>query len=212
MKKFLILILTIALISVFAVACGQSGGGDGAPVPAEFDPDQADTMGDVFLFEDPENAQEAYYGNKYVYVLKNGETYYRAVCVMPEEVSEAIEDIDFEDEDREQKVRDLISPLPIDVLENLNEQIPSQEELDEYVGKTGQDLFDEGWTYWAYDLEDMKAGMEFGPFSYRVDFEYDGEQMENTDDFDFYEEFKDLKINSVVYEGIGDAANIGFDD
>lgn len=211
MKKFLILILTIALISVFAVGCGQSGGGDGAPAPTEFDPDQAETMGDVFLFEDPENVQEAYYGDKYVYVLKNGDTYYRAVCVMPEEVYEAIEDIDFEDEDREQKVRDLISPLPIDVLENLNEQIPSQEELDEYVGKTGQDLFDEGWTYWAYDLEDMKAGMEFGPFSYMVDFEYDGEQMENTDDFDFYEEFKDLKINSVVYEGIGDATNIGFD-
>ena len=36
-----------------------------------------------------------------------------------------------------------------------------------------------------------------------------GEPLENDDDFDFYENFKDLKIRSVTYEGLGDATDIG---
>ena len=60
----------------------------------------------------------------------------------------------------------------------------------------------------SYNLEDMEAGLYHGPFSFNVKFAYDGEQMENTDDFDFYEEFKDLKVSSVTYEGLGDASGL----
>lgn len=208
MKKKLSLIIAVVLVIVMATACGQSGGGSVTPDPTEFDPAQVKTMGDVYLFEDPENRQEATYGSDYVYVLKVGDTYYRVICELPEEVVQAIDEIDFEDEAREEKVRDLISPLEITSIENLNEQIPSQEELDKLVGKTGQELFDSGWTYWAYNLEDMSAGMDYGPFSYWVTFEYDGEPMENTDDFDFYEKFKDLKVKTVEFDTIGDATNI----
>ena len=41
-----------------------------------------------------------------------------------------------------------------------------------------------------------------------VKFAYDGEPMENTDDFDFYEAFKDLEVLSVTYDGLGDATNL----
>ena len=52
--------------------------------------------------------------------------------------------------------------------------------------------------------EDMEAGLDHGPYSYIVTFEYDGEQMVNSDDFDFYEEFKDLPVKSITFERIGD--------
>ena len=104
-------------------------------------------------------------------------------------------------------VEKLLAPLEVTSLTNLSEQIPPQEELDKLVGKTGQELFDDGWTYWFYDLDEMKAGLNSGLFAYEVLFDYDGEPMENTDDFDFYEEFKDLKVKSVTFTGLGDAAN-----
>ena len=87
-----------------------------------------------------------------------------------------------------------------------------QEELDKNVGKTGQELFDDGWTYWYYNLEDMEAGLYYKDFAYTVRFEYDGEPMVNSDDFDFYEEFKDLKVSSVTFDGLGDAAVLEEED
>ena len=84
----------------------------------------------------------------------------------------------------------------------------AQEELDKLVGKTGQYLMDEGWDYNYYNLVDMETGMTHKEFSYTVIFEYDGEPMENTDDFDFWENFKDLVIKSVKCDGIGDATYI----
>ena len=122
--------------------------------------------------------------------------------------SEAVWAIEFDDEDKDQKVRDLVSPLEVARLENLTEQIPSQEELDKLVGKTGQDLFDDGWDYYYYNLDEMEAGLNHGPFAYIVKFAYEGEPMVNSDDFDFYEAFKDLPVTSVTYDGIGDAANM----
>ena len=211
MKKILsILLMTVLVLSLFA-ACGRTAPGGDAPAPAasgSFDPAAVKTMGDVFPYEDPEQQQESYSETYYVFVFQADGNWYRAVADLPQDVSDALWAIDFFDENRDQKIRDLISPLAVRSLENLSEQIPAQEELDSYVGKTGQVLFDEGWTYWYYNLDDMEAGLYHGPFSYKVLFEYDGEPLVNTDDFDFYEEFKDLVILSVTYDGIGDAANI----
>lgn len=50
--------------------------------------------------------------------------------------------------------------------------------------------------------------MYYGPLSYIVKFAYEGEPLQNTDDFDFYEEFKGLQVESITYEGIGDATSI----
>ena len=50
--------------------------------------------------------------------------------------------------------------------------------------------------------------MNHGAFAYTVKFEYKGKQMQNTDDFDFYDKFKNLKVSSVKFEGLGDATNL----
>ena len=216
MKKIVSIALMVALALLLLTAC--SSGSATAPAVSEpsageasgsFDPSQLKTMGELFASAEVEEAQTGFSEAHYVVVFHAGGNDYRAVADMPQDVSDAVWAIDFFDEERDQKIQDLVSPLAIGSLENLTEQAPSQEALDAYVGKTGQDLFDEGWSYWFYDLEAMEAGFYSGPFSYMVQFEYDGEPLENDDDFDFYETFKDLKIRSVTYEGLGDAADIG---
>ena len=221
MKKLSALLATFVLFLALLTACSpagkaeQGGGstsgnaGQNSDSPSgAFDPSQVKTMGDVFAYAGEGNNQEAFSEEKYVYVLDIDGTYYRATADMPKDVSNEVWAVEFDDEDRDQKIRDLIAPLEVSSFENLSEQIPPQEELDKLVGKTGQELFDEGWDYSYYNLDDMHTGLYYGPFSYEVVFEYDGEPMENTDDFDFYEAFKDLKVSSVTFEGLGDAANI----
>lgn len=218
MRKKLSLILVIAMVLTLLAACGGSKGGDNGSggngnggsngSAASFDPSQAKTMADIFAVADDENFQNGYTETKYAHVFYVGDVCYRAVADLPKDVSEKLWAIEFDDEDRDQKIKDIISPLEIASLDNLTEQIPSQEELDKLVGKKGQELFDDGWTYNYYNLEEMEAGLDHGPYSYMVKFDYDGEQMVNTDDFDFYEEFKDLTVSSIRYEGIGDACNL----
>lgn len=208
MKRIIIavIVMAAAVLSAFAV-CGQAEVSETA-APKYFDPEQVKTFADIFSFEDREEYQEAYSEKKYTYVFSVDDIYYRASVDLPEKISEAIWAIDFFDDEREQKIIELISPLEIKEFENLTEQIPAQDELDKLTGLSGKDLFDNGWTYSSYNLEDMEAGMYHGPFEYTVRFAYDGEKMKNTDDFDFYEEFKDLTVISVQFTGMGDAADL----
>lgn len=205
MKKIISVICIIAAAMLVLTACKKTENKQPEPTKG-FDPSQVKAMGDILIYENEGDYQEAYSEKKFVYVFTVNGLYYRASADLPKEVSEAIW-ADESGEDRDQKVRDLLSSLKVTSFENLSEKIPAQAELDKLVGKTGKELFDDGWTYWSYNLEDMEAGMNHGAFSYMVRFQYDGEQMVNSDDFDFYKEFKDLPVKSVKFEGLGDAAN-----
>ena len=205
MKRTAIFVLIIILaLSILAACRKPDNSGDDSP--AAFDPAQVKTMEDIFAYADTSSYNDiGYTETEYICVFEADGIYYRAIAELPADVSETLWAIDFFDENRDQKERELISPLAVKSIENLSDQILSQEELDQLAGRTGQDLFDDGWTYWAYNLENMEASMNYGPFSYNVQFDYSGEQMDNTDDFDFYEAFKDLKVLSVTFEGPGNA-------
>lgn len=193
----------IVCVSILLVSCGGKASSSNA-----FDLSSLKTIGDVLALDTVNQSQYGFTDKYYAYVFEKDGVYYRASADIPSDVSKEIWDIDFEDENREEKINALLNPLPLKAVENLSEQIPPQSELDKYVGKTGQELFDEGWSYNYYNLEDMEAGLDHGPFSYRVKFNYDGEPMENTDDFDFYEAFKDLTVASIAFDGLGDATNL----
>ena len=203
MKQLFSLVLSLMTAILVFTGCikfGNSG-------TSKFDPEQLKTMKDVFAYADSENSNEGYTEKNYVFVFSVDGVYYRAIAGLPEDVSVKIWKIDFSDEKKDQMVKDLVSPLEAKI-ENLSKQIPSQDELNKLVGKVGQELFDNGWTYWSYNLENMEAGMNHGVFAYTVKFEYKGKQMQNTDGFDFYDKFKDLRISSVKFEGLGDATNL----
>lgn len=71
--------------------------------------------------------------------------------------------------------------------------------------QTGQELIDDGWSVWGFNVETMEFNMSHGPYNYIVVF--DG-KVKMTEDLDGNDAAAPLKVKSVKYDGIGDAANI----
>ncbi len=204
MKKSISLIFILTLLLSLA-ACG-SGGGKGesdtaAPEEGGAGIENIKTMKDVFAYDSVSNGSM---DNVYAYVFEADGITYRAIAEMPDDVTEAYYALDVSDEKYDEKAKEMLGSLEVTKLENLTEMIPPQEELDKLVGKTGQDLLDDGWTFWSWDLESMEFGMYKGPFAYTVIFEG---TLKNTDDFDEAEAGA-LTVNAISYDGIGDATVI----
>ena len=214
MKNTIALLLSLALI-LGLTACGGSAAPSASAAPEAENaesasaaqetqaPEAADnaefhTMADVFAYDSDNYASGDDY---YIYVFEKDGIIYRATAKFPPDVSEKVAAIDIFDEQYDAKVREAVAPLEIEKLDNLTEMIPPQEELDALVGKTGQDLLDDGWTIWSYQLDIMEFGLHHGPFAFTVVF--DGE-LEMTDSFDEYAAIAPLTIKSVTYDGIGD--------
>lgn len=208
MKKHLALVLVL-LMTVFALAgCGGSGGASGGgsgssePVPV----DSLKTFGDILAL-DKEESQWAVSDGQAVFAFKYDDTYYRAVGTISEEEQQKLFDIDYSDDDYEAQQEAILSPVAIDTMENLSEQILSQEELDKLIGMTGQEMQDAGWTFSGHDLEKMEFWMQKGPFVYSVFF--DGEVSE--DDYDSFEDetgTKDMTVKKAEFNSLGDATNL----
>ena len=139
-----------------------------------------------------------------IFAFEQEDVIYRAIAESSPEVMNAIFELDFDSPDYNKKWKEILSPLKVQKIENLTEMIPAQEELDKLVGKTGEDLFNDGWTTGSgYNLEDMIVYMNHGPFSFAVTF--DG-TVENPETFNEEEDIKTMTVTAVAYEGIGDAA------
>lgn len=205
MKKIISIMLVLMMTVIALAACGsQDGGGAEPSAPASIE--DVKTIGDVIALQS-EETRSAVYDNKVVYAFKLGDTYYRVTATMTDEEAQAYFDVDFADEDWEEQQNAIVAPLAIDEVENLSEQIPSQDELDALVGKTGQELMDEGWVFAGHNLEGMEFWMDYGPFEYTVVF--DGEVAESDyDSFIDEEDTKDMTVKSVVYNGLGDATKV----
>ena len=114
--------------------------------------------------------------------------------------------LDILDENHDEKEKELVSPLTVTKIENLNEKKLSDDDMTALVGKTGAELFNSGWTTgMGYDLESMEFYLEYAPFMYTVTFEKQ-EQLENTDDFDEKAAVASLKVVSVSFSGLGNSA------
>ena len=140
-----------------------------------------------------------------VYAFEQEGSTYRAVCDISEDVSQALFALEFDDPEYEQKRKDLIAPLPVREIENLTESIPTQEEAEAYLGKTGQELIDDGWTVSFYNLEDLNFEMNHGAYSYAVTFEGEVKDPEN---FDEYADMGGLTVAAISCSGVGDATYI----
>ena len=195
------------MAAIAFTACGsQDGGGGGSDSGDEASVDSLKTVGDIIALESEEK-QIAVYDESVVCAFRIGDTYYRAKAAISPETSQAYYKIDFMDDDYEEQQNAILSPLEIDEIENLSDQIPGQDELDAFVGNTGQELMDEGWTFAGHNLESMEFWMHHGPFEYTVTF--DGEVAEaDYESFSDEEDTKDMTVKSVVYSGLGDATNI----
>lgn len=204
MKKALTLILALTLVLALFASCGNSGTAEQAKVTAT--PGEIKTIGDIINTPGAEELQTATVeGGKFVYVYKLNGIYYRAIADVTEEQSDAIWDLDMFADDYDEKRAELLSPLEILSLENLSDALPPQEELDQWVGKTGAELFEAGWYNSGWNLDDMVFWMDYGPFQYDV---FMTGEVGDFDEFD-EEDINPLVVKSVTYNGqLGDATNL----
>lgn len=173
-------------------------GKDGKPV----DLDAVKTLGDLLGLPEVGTSLT---GTTYVYAFEQDGNTYRALCDVPEETAQAIFDLDFDDPDYDKKLSELIAPLPVKVIENLTENIPSQQEADQYLGKTGQELIDDGWTVYFYNLDEMQFGMNHGVYSYDITFEG---KIKDPDSFNEDTDMGGLTVKAITCSGVGDAAYV----
>ena len=197
MKKLFILLLA-AMMLLALTACGGAGGNEPAGEPAEMS-----TLGDAL------SAESSYYysvygSDSYVYVFDNNGTPYRVAAEMTEDLYNALNAIEFTDPDKDQKIMDLIGDLPLISVEDLSQGIPDQSELDELVGKTGQELLDEGFQVWGYDEDADEYSLVQGYYEYTAAFDQKAENNTGDDDA-----IRDLTLKSIVYDKVStNAADI----
>lgn len=204
-KKLIVLLLTAVCVCAFLAACGNKNEPAETSEPAD-DMSNIATIGEAMALTDEENIRYATYENAFVFVLEQNGTYWRFTAKMTAQESAALSDLDILDEDYNQKMNELVSPLAVSKCENLNEKKLSDDEMKALVGKTGEELVNDGWTSaGSYNLDEMEFYMEYAPFEYTVVFEAK-EKLENTDDFDEIEAIKTLKVKSVSFFGPGDHA------
>ena len=204
MKKILpLLMLLLLTCAVIMSGCGST---DSESAQAG-SVDSLETIGDIIAMA-PEELQTAVYDENVVYAFRVDDTYYRAIADISAEDAEKYIAIDFSDSDAEEQQHAIVSPLKIEKMENLSEQIIPQENLDALVGKTGKELVEEGWMYTGtYFLEEMSVEMSNGPFYYSIVF--DGELDDsNAEDVDIEKETADMKVKSAAFSMIGDATQV----
>ncbi len=197
MKKIIICAFVFVMAALMLISCELG--------KKAYDITTLKTIGDAAAANTTEAWQSTAYEDTYVYVFGIDGTFYRVTADMPEETYDAIMELDYMDEDYDEKYDALVYPLEINKYENLTEMMPTQSELDKLVGKTGADLIADGWYCMGYFLEDMEFYMNKDPFAYIVTF--DG-QLEDSEDFDEYEAIVPLKIKNVEFFGLGDATMI----
>lgn len=166
----------------------------------------AATIGDAMSYE-AEGSQYAAYDNMFVYVFTLNNITYRVFSHLDEATFNELMELNMFDEDYAEKFNAIVGPLPIEGFDNLTLMIPTQEELDAFIGKTGEDLLNDGWSSFGFTLYDMQCFMEKGPFSYTVTFDGSFEDPDNPpEDFDEDAFFGPLKVTAIEYTGIGSSA------
>ena len=212
MKKTISLILVVLMMLALLAACGQAGDGSEPAAPDAATGTAAieslGTIGDAMALDSAEMREYATYNNHFIYVFELDGTSYRVIASVTDEQEQAIFDLDYEDPDHDAKQEEIVGPLKIETYENLSDMILPQEELDQWVGKTGQELMDAGWTNSGWNLDDMEFWMDYGPMMYSVIMEG---TVENVEEFE-EEDIGPLVIKSVTWQGLGDATDIGEDE
>ena len=208
MKKGFVFVLSLLIVLSLFAACGKKGSNDPTPTnnaPAS-DTLSVETVGDALALMGEGESQFATLEKAYVVAFEKDGVYWRVIAELTPEQHDALFALDILDENHDEKEKELVSPLTVTKIENLNEKKLSDDDMTALVGKTGAELFDSGWTTgMGYDLESMEFYLEYAPFMYTVTFEKQ-EQLENTDDFDEEAAVASLKVVSVSFSGLGNSA------
>ena len=200
MKKTIFILMICLLL---AVGCAGKPAGTNADTAEEL---TCATMGDALAASDSDNHSFGSTDHYCCAVFEKDGATYRAVAELPDGLCEKIWEVEY-DENHDKNIAALVSDIPLIRFENLTKDQPTQAECDALVGKTGQDLLDDGWVSWGYNLESGEFWMEHGAYAYIVvfDTEFDLDSLD-FETFDEYETIAPLTVKSVTCTGVGNGA------
>ena len=181
-----------------------------APTQGDAEPEDTDmsTLGD-YLDLGAENGLSSYSSERYVYGYVLDGVPVRVTAEMTEEIYDALWDLEFDD-DYDKNFRALIEDLPVVSVENLSDEMISQEELDAFVGMKGKDVLAQGFNLngYSYSDEETLFFMENGLFDYTFEFE---EIIEDDVD-DPYDLVDGMTVKAAWCSGMSYQAISTFDD
>ncbi len=198
-KIISVIIAAVMILSLASCTGGTEGGNQAA------DPDwlaEIKTLNDAFNLEGAELRSESYYEGKYVYVFDRDAILVRVYAEITQEQTDALDAIDFFDEQREAKTRDIVGDLPVKV-ENLSSAVPDAAKLAGYVGKTGQEMMDMGFDpSCGWNLDENLVYMAKGLFDYAIYFDNEIPYSEDISEDDVIEAIKDNTVRAVEFFGL----------
>lgn len=136
------------------------------------------TLGDAFAAaeEDPSYGYDA---SCYAGVIKAGGKAVYVAAQMTPDVFEKAQAVDMLATDSVSKTEEALSTLPIGFIDDITDKQVPQAELDAFVGKTGQDLVNAGYTFLSYFMYGgEQTGGTFGNGYYSYDFTFDASVSE----------------------------------
>lgn len=123
---------------------------------------------------------------------------------MSKEQYEAYEDIDFADDDAEDRQMEIITSIADVTVTDITDKVPTQEEMDKYVGKKVKDLENDGFENSGNSSDPDTGVVTFyydGP-EYCVEIGFDKELKLDLDDLST-NDIRDLTIASVRMTALG---------
>lgn len=161
----------------------QPGGGkpDGSPKEAkpqaepkpqeEVDSSSWKTLSDVLSLE-TDSRESSWDEHSYVYIFRYAGTEWLVRAPFSKELNAAVGAVDYLAEDRKEQINAIIGPCEITTVIDLRTLAIPQDELDQWIGKTGQDLLDAGWEYNGYHSDEtgLHICMVNEDFQYLVSF------------------------------------------
>ena len=229
MKRTLVLLLVLALLVCFASCTSQTNKvihpSNSNPVvddePEGNETEAAAQDGDLPTFERvadvlaviPDSDMRRMVTPTYfvcAFSYREGVTL-RVVADIPAEIDEKIQALDFSDDYREIQERELIAPLPVKSVERIDNLIPTQEELDQYIGKTLLEVLFSGFERSGYSIGDESIFLYMTKGISEFAIELDGmieESVYSADDFDedqLLELAYAFPVKSITVDGLSGA-------
>ena len=132
------------------------------------------TLGDGLAAQSGNFATAAWNDSRYVAVFEAGDSVVRVVAEMTPEVDGRIADLDGSAGDYDKKFAEVVGGQPLLSAEDITAEKLTQDEVDAYKGKTGQDLMNDGFAFQSYYMtggDQTGVTMAKGYIAYNVTFD-----------------------------------------
>ncbi len=167
-------------------------------------PESWKTLGDILAIEGVYINERSSFAHQYIIAFTTDGTIYRAIANLTEEEEEAIFALDIFDENHEQKENELIAPVAITQLDNMSEKVLSGNELEKWIGKTGEELLNAGWTVSGWNLYEKQFFLDYEYFEYNVIM--DGElKAEGDEEIDGAQAIKPMTVKKIEFDHLNNA-------